>query len=126
MANENIGNITCSHHREPLQAFVRKDKRDKLYIYCPKCGIIAPKAHTFQDFIKENATMYGAPNTDYKGGGEPIKPSENPEATEKQEEAKPERQAENFTPAPEAITKKQPRKISAVVGGFLGMLGSEE
>ena len=51
MANENIGTINCEFHDEPRQAHVRRDRKDKLYIYCDECGITSPRAAKFQEFI---------------------------------------------------------------------------
>jgi len=51
MANENIGTINCEFHDEPQKAHVRRDRKDKLYIYCDECGITSPRAAKFQEFI---------------------------------------------------------------------------
>ena len=56
MANENIGSINCQYHEQPLKAAVRRDRKDKLYIYCDECGIISPRAAKFQTYIKANMT----------------------------------------------------------------------
>ncbi len=54
MANENIGHIDCQYHDAPLPAVVRRDRKEKLYIYCEECGIISPRAAKFQTYIIKN------------------------------------------------------------------------
>ena len=70
--------------------------------------------------------MYGAPNSEYKGGGKPFEPSSYPEAPEKQAEVIPETIPKNFTPAPEAIPKNQPKKVGNLMAGLMNVFGAEE
>ena len=126
MANENIGEMPWKCHEGALSAYVRLDKRGKLYLACPRCGIFGAKGESFQQRIRNEATMYGTPNSDYKGGGEPVELNKNPEAHEKEAEFIPETIPKNFTPAPEAIPKNQPRKVGSLLAGFAGIFGSEE
>jgi hypothetical protein len=115
--NENIGEMgwnCCAESVEKIK-FVRRDKREKLYIACPSCGNSAAKGRTFQQTIKDNAVMYGNPETEYKGGGEPavdsggtaIQPNENPEGAEKAVSENSEEIPETKTPAaPESPPEK--------------------
>ncbi len=57
MANENIGSIDCPFHSVKHEAHVRKDKHQKMYIFCEACGLIAPKLTGFQEYIKANAAL---------------------------------------------------------------------
>lgn len=120
MANDNIGEIACAHHNGPrVQAFVRLDKKSKLYIFCPSCGIIAPRNPSFQEFIKENASMYGTPSAEYSGGGEP------------EEKTQPENKIQGQEKTQTAETKPEVKpsvktKKSSLLTGFMNALGSEE
>lgn len=125
MANENLGEISWHCHKDSFTAFIRKDRREKLYIYCNQCGIFGAKGRTFQSHINEHAVMYSAPKAEYDGGGKPAEASKNPEGAEAVAEVIPERKTENFTPAPKESPKKEPQKIGGLMGGLMSILGSE-
>jgi hypothetical protein len=107
VANENIGEIEWDCCDEKVK-FVRRDRRDKLYIACPSCGNSAAKGRTFQERIKRTAVMYGTPETEYAGGGKQDEPSKNPEGAEKAASENSEEIPETETPStPEPPPKKE-------------------
>ncbi len=57
MANETIGEL--AHHCGE-SAHVRKDKNGRLYLACPACGQLKYNLPAGQDYILNNAVMYGA------------------------------------------------------------------
>ena len=85
MANENIGGIDCNYHLEPVAAAVRRDRKGKLYIYCPECGIISPRNAKFQDYILQNMTQGKEPTPEPAPTQEPA-PEQAPEPAETEEE----------------------------------------
>lgn len=60
MANQTIGEIKCRFHPRPLKAEVRKDKNGKLYWYCRECGPVIVHGRSFQEWMVENARLFGA------------------------------------------------------------------
>jgi len=73
MANENIGTINCEFHDEPQVAHVRRDRKNKLYIYCDECGITSPRAAKFQEFIiKKMKPIDSAPEPAPESAPEPA------------------------------------------------------
>ena len=72
MANENIGKIGCPFCMG--DAFVRANAKGKKYIFCEEDGIIQPTKINFQNYIKENAEMYGEPEAGYQGGNAEAAP----------------------------------------------------
>ena len=70
--NPTIGRCKCYGRNCEEMADVRKMRDGKtLYLHCPACQTIRPKGRGFQDYILNNAEMFGP-------GGEP-KPDEGPE-----------------------------------------------
>lgn len=76
MANKNIGLINCTFHDEPQAAYVRRDRKEKLYIYCDDCGITSPRAAKFQTYILKNMKKIEVDEE-----GEELYKPEAPEAT---------------------------------------------
>jgi hypothetical protein len=89
MANEAIGTITCPFCESDSD--VKQNKRGKLYFTCKPCGIANLHGQRFQQYIKDNATMYGTPEGQRIGGGkdpQQAKPEVEPVATEAKPEKK--------------------------------------
>lgn len=56
MARAEIGEI---RHECGSTASVRRDKTNKLYLACPTCGLLRYSLRGGQDYILNNATIYG-------------------------------------------------------------------
>jgi len=80
MANEDLGEIKCGYHVEPVDAVVRRDKKGKLYIYCPECGIISPRNAKFQSYIENNMTAFNVEPVPEKEAGPVARPEPEKEA----------------------------------------------
>ena len=57
MANDTIGRVICPFCKSRCD--VRKNVRSKLYFMCPVDGIVQPNLPGFQDWMLENAEIYG-------------------------------------------------------------------
>lgn len=135
MPRTDIGEISCCFHDEKKTAFVRRDKKGKLYIFCPHCGIIAPRLAVFQRHIEQEAVFYDG---DIRHGGgveavgskaeisrkseiERLEDKTSPKSGDKKEETK----------TAEAKPEIEPQKVKnksglGLVSGLMGVLGSEE
>ncbi len=58
MAREAVGEVKCKYDDQAAE--VRKNEKGKLYVYCPECGIHHLNTPAGQNWILNNATMYGA------------------------------------------------------------------
>jgi hypothetical protein len=58
--NPTIGTCPCSQKGCEQVADVRRMKGGKLYLVCAHDGVIRPGGANFQDYILENASLYGA------------------------------------------------------------------
>lgn len=56
MARADIGEI---RHECGSVAAVRRDKTNKFYLACPTCGLLRYSLRGGQEYILNNATMYG-------------------------------------------------------------------
>lgn len=79
MANEQIGEVVCPHCKRI--APVSKNSRGKLYYNCnsqPKhCGVANLHGEGFQEWMLENATIYGAEQRTTPAEPEPEAQAEN-------------------------------------------------
>ena len=58
MARESVGEIQCKY--DDQMAEVRKNEKGKLYLYCQECGIHHLNTPAGQNYILNNAKMFGA------------------------------------------------------------------
>ncbi len=103
MANESIGylNHECGH-----KADVRKNKKNKLYVMCPNCGQLFYNLPGGQEFILNNAVMFGA-----GGKPEPEQKTENKSGFDEEIiKIKP--------PEPQKIPEESSIKPASKGGGF--------
>lgn len=63
---EAVGRIRCPHHHRAHFAEVRRDRRKRLYLFCPDtrhtagCGVLLGSGAGYQVWILKTAELYGA------------------------------------------------------------------
>ncbi len=57
---ESVGEVQCRYCDEGQLCEVRKNEKGKLYLYCRECGIHHLNTVAGQNWILNNATLYGS------------------------------------------------------------------
>lgn len=114
-----VGHVGCPFHSEHSQAKVKKSLvTNKLFIDCPKCGLIMPTLANFQEWIKENAEFNADFERVYIGDDVAAGGSENNGG--RLETSKPETQQADKAEeeAPQHAETKPPEKPQPVKNSF--------
>ncbi len=125
MANEPVGTVVCGWCGEVSE--IRKNSKQKYYVYCPSCGINQPALPAFQNIIINRGEFYPEELewvrklAAYKPKVEPlpqpeITPEPEPEKL-KQSEPKKLKQSE--------VPPKEPQKLTGLAKSFSNFLGAE-
>lgn len=76
---ESVGEVQCRYCDEGQLAEVRRNEKGKLYLFCRECGIHHLNSAKGQEWILENAKLYGADGKPAKAA-QPPAPKPQPKA----------------------------------------------